>query len=88
MSPLYLFSTAEMAELLGKSPVTIRLEARTKHIGTRRDGRYFFNHRDKELMISAFQTKKRARRSGMSGDMSIAATPCTGRISRAKSCGM
>ncbi len=60
MSPFYLFSTAEMAVLLNKSPITIRLEARKKHIGTKKDGRFYFNDDEKRRMIESFMGKKRA----------------------------
>lgn len=59
-SPYYLYSCAELAELLGKAEVTIRLEARKQRIGTKKDGRWWFNEEQKRRMMESFRAKRRS----------------------------
>lgn len=74
MSPYYLYSTAEMALLLNKAEVTVRLEARKKGIGIRKDGRWWFTHENRVEMMKEFDKKRRPRGAIVSGDISIPAS--------------
>ncbi len=68
MSPAYTYGTAEMAEMCGKKSVTIRLEARTKHIGLLTPRGYVFSDEDKDRMIASFTNKPKARKADISGN--------------------
>ena len=58
MSPYYLFSTAEMALLCKKRPVTVCLEARRRKIGTKKDGKWYFNEDERLKLIESFAHKR------------------------------
>jgi hypothetical protein len=59
MSPFSLYSAEEMALLVRKSPITVRLEARRIHAGVKKDGRWFFSSEDRDRLHQSFVSKKR-----------------------------
>jgi len=62
VSPLVFYDIRDAAKILEKAPVTVRKEAREKHIGTIKGQGYLFNDQDILHLIASFEEKEARRR--------------------------